>query len=631
MTGKQHLEQDGFDTALSAQIWETKYRYPDTDADIADTWRRVAGALAAVEPQDQAQWAGRFYALLEDFRFLPGGRILAGAGTAHHVTLFNCFVMGRLEDDMGRIFDSLKEAALTLQQGGGIGCDYSNLRPRGTPARRTGTIASGPVSFMHIWDAMCATLLSTGARRGAMMATLRCDHPDIEDFIAAKAERGVLRHFNLSVLVSDAFMAAVHDDTDWPLVFPAAGLDGESECLTRDWDGEPTLCRVMRRVRARELWARIMRETYAHAEPGVLFIDRINRLNNLHAREYISGTNPCGEIPLPTYGACNLGAVNLTRFVRAPFTAQAHMDFAALAETAAVATRLLDNVTDASGFPLPAQQAQAQATRRIGLGLTGLGDALIMLGLHYDSDAARESAARIMRTLCHSAYRASIALAREKGAFARFDAQSFLDAPFIRALPEDIRHDIAYYGIRNSHLTAIAPTGTISLLANTVSSGLEPVFAARYQRRVREADGRSASHVIEGAAVRQWRRLRFARVQAEPAYSDVHGDQPDIDDETALASSLPPAFVTAAQLSPQAHLAMQAALQPYVDNAISKTVIVPEDFPFAEFQDLYRQAYDLGLKGCTTFRPNPVTGEVLGEDLSGSQARHCCHIEREAD
>ncbi len=604
------MNRDPFTADISRHVWNTKYRWRDGDVihdrTIEDTWRRVARALAAVE-KDPSAWEGRFYDILKDFRFLPGGRIQAGAGTGRRVTLFNCFVMGTVQDSMDGIFDGLKEGALTMQQGGGVGYDFSTLRPKGMPAKSVGTIASGPVSFMRIWDAMCATLLSTGARRGAMMATLRCDHPDIEEFIAAKREHGTLRHFNLSVLVSDAFMQAVRQDQDWALVFPAEDVAGGGEIVECTWSGRhgPVPCRVIRRVRARELWEHILRATYEYAEPGVLFIDRINKLNNLWYREHISATNPCGEIPLPPYGACDLGSINLTAFVREPFSDKAHLDMDGLRATVATAVQLMDNVIDASQFPLPAQAEQARGSRRIGLGLTGLADTLILLGLRYDEEPARTFAAEAMQAICHAAYAASIELARGKGPFPFFERDKFLSGEFVRHLPTAIQEGIARHGIRNSHLTAIAPTGTISLLANNISSGLEPVYDFCFRRRMLELDGSYSGYELVDEAFRRWRAH--------------HPNGP-----------LPHTFVSTHQLTPVAHLAMQAALQPFVDNSISKTINVPRDFPFAAFQDIYDRAYDLGLKGCTTFRPNPVTGAVLSTD-EPDDAAHCCTIEREAD
>jgi len=552
---------------------------PSIDA----TWGRVARALAAAEPANRPFWERSFAEALADFRFLPGGRILAGAGTGRRVTLFNCFVMGTIEDSLDGIFDALREGALTMQQGGGIGYDFSPLRPAGKPADAAGTIASGPVSFMRVWDAMCATVQSTGARRGAMMATLRCDHPDIESFIAAKRQPGTLTRFNLSVLVTDSFLGAVDTDAEWPLVFPAEGAGR----------------RTLRKVRARALWESLVRTAYECAEPGVIFIDHVRALDNLGYAERIGATNPCGEIPLPPYGACDLGSLNLTRFVSAPFTPAARLDVAALAKTAQVAVRMLDDVYEVSGFPLPQQAEAARASRRLGLGITGLADALIMLGVRYDSEAARRIAADAMRHIAEAAYSASIELAREKGAFPLFDRDRYLAGPFVRALPPALQARVARDGIRNSHLTAIAPAGTISLLAGNVSSGLEPVYALSYERGIRQVDGTVARVPVECYALVEHSRLRG---RGEP---------------------LPEAFVAVDEVSPDAQLEMQAVLQAHVDNAIAKTVNARADIPFDEFAATYRRAYALGLKGCTVFRPNLVTGAVLS---ALPTAERCCDL-----
>jgi ribonucleoside-diphosphate reductase alpha chain len=449
--------------------------------------------------------------------------------------------MGALADDMGRIFDALKEGALTMQAGGGIGYDFSPLRPDGDQAATTGNIASGPVSFMRVWDAMCATISATGYRRGAMMATLAIDHPDIFQFVHAKADRRSLTHFNCSVLVSEAFMTALAAGARWPLRFGK---------------------RVYRDVDAHKLWDAITRNAYEGSEPGVLFVDRINAENNLGYREVLRATNPCGEVPLPPYGACQLGSFNLTAFVRDPFTPAARFDFAALAARVPVAVRLLDNLLDVSRYPLAAQRDEALDTRRIGLGFMGLGSALIMLGLHYDSDAARGLAVEITRTLRDAAYRASVEAARERGAFPAFDTLRYGARPFIARLPAELRADITRYGIRNSHLLAVAPTGTISLLANNVSSGIEPIFRGEYQRTLRTGPETRTVTVEEFARMR-WRRL--------------HG----------VAARLPDVFVTATELEPRAHLAMQAAVQPFVDQGISKTINVPESMAFEAFQQIY--------------------------------------------
>ena len=557
--------------AISTYVWDQKYRFKDAggqalDVTLADTWWRVARAAAAAEPEAMREhWAARFHGAMERLEFLPAGRIIAGAGTGRGVTLFNCFVMGRIEDDLASIFDNVKEAALTMQQGGGIGHDFSTLRPQGALVRSVGAGASGPVSFMDVWDGMCRTIMSAGQRRGAMMATLRCDHPDIETFIAAKAEPGRLRNFNLSVLVTDAFMAAVRADDGWDL-----GFEG----------------RVWRRVRARDLWGAIMRSTYDYAEPGVVFIDRINQLNNLAYCEDIRATNPCGEQPLPPYGACLLGSINLARLVARPFTAEAAVDEARLEALVPVAVRLLDNVIDVSGYPLPAQRAEALAKRRIGLGVTGLADALVMTGVAYGSDEARRRAGRWIGLIERAAYRASADLAAEKGAFPAFEATPFLASPNVARQPAAVREAIARHGIRNGCLTSIAPTGTISLLAHNVSSGIEPVFDFRYRRRIREGTS------LREEWVEDYAHALFRRLAGPKA-------------------PLPPAFVTATDLSPDEHLGMQAAVQAHVDSAISKTVNCAQDIAFSAFEGLYTRAFDLGLKGCTTFRPNAVTGSVL--------------------
>ena len=555
---------------ISMQIWDMKYRLKAADgapldATIEESWRRVARALAAPEA-DPAAWEPRFYDALTDFRFLPAGRILAGAGVRRSVTLFNCFVMGAVPDDMTGIFEHLKEAALTMQQGGGIGYDFSTLRPKGAPVKGVGADASGPLSFMDVWDAMCRTIMSAGYRRGAMMATLRCDHPDIEVFIDAKRQPGRLRMFNLSVLVTDAFMAAVEDDRAWELVF-----DGVTH----------------RSVAARELWDKIMRATYAHAEPGVIFIDRINRLNNLWYCEKINATNPCGEQPLPPYGACLLGSVNLARLVAAPFEPSAALDLAALDGLARVAVRMLDNAIDVSNFPLEAQAQEARAKRRIGLGVTGLADALIMCGARYGSDASLALVDEWLHTLQRAAYLASTEIAAEKGAFPLYDADAYLGGEAIGALDGDLREAIRAHGIRNALLTSVAPTGTISLLADNVSSGLEPVFSHAYTRNILMPDGGRSAEEVSAYAYRLFRRLRG---------------------ETA---TLPDAFVDVETLAPMDHLRVQATVQARIDSSISKTINCAESITFDDFKDIYREAYRMGCKGCTTYRPNPVTGAVL--------------------
>ncbi|MDH3669183.1 MAG: adenosylcobalamin-dependent ribonucleoside-diphosphate reductase [Paracoccaceae bacterium] len=561
-----------FAAPISEQIWDMKYRLkaPDgsaRDQTVEDTWRRVARTLAEAEAEGEREtWEARFYEALEGFRYLPAGRILSGAGTGRAVTLFNCFVMGTIPDSLEGIFEMLKEGALTMQQGGGIGFDFSTIRPKGAPVSGIGADASGPLSFMDVWDAMCRTIMSAGSRRGAMMATLACDHPDIEDFIEAKRDPGRLRMFNLSVLASDAFMEAIEADGPWDLQF----------------DG-----RVYRTVEARDLWNRIMRATYDYAEPGVIFIDRVNRTNNLHYAETISATNPCGEQPLPPYGACLLGSINLAALVRDPFEDGARVDEGELADLVTTAVRMMDNVVDVSRFPLEAQRAEAQAKRRIGLGVTGLADALAMLGLTYGSDEAVAQTGRWMEAVQHAAYRASVALAREKGPFPLFDREEYLKGEVIAALPQDIRDGIAGHGIRNALLTSIAPTGTISLFAGNVSSGIEPVFAHSYTRKVLMPDGsRTEEEVVDNAVAR---------------YREKFGAD----------AELPAHFVNAQTLTPMDHVRMQAEAQKHVDSSISKTINVPADISFDAFKDVYAQAYRTGCKGCTTYRPNDVTGSVM--------------------
>ena len=558
-----------FTAPIAEQIWDMKYRLKESDGaaldgTVEDTWRRIARSLAEVEAEPKL-WEERFFGALEDFKYLPAGRITAGAGTARSVTLFNCFVMGTIPDSMGGIFEMLKEAALTMQQGGGIGYDFSTIRPKGAGVKGVAADASGPLSFMDVWDAMCRTIMSAGSRRGAMMATMRCDHPDIEDFIGAKSDAARLRMFNLSVLVTDDFMAAVKADGSWDLVF----------------DGT-----VYRTVQARDLWNRIMRATYEYAEPGVIFIDRINQANNLSYVETIAATNPCGEQPLPPYGACLLGSINMARLVTDPFEDAAALDVNALNELVATAVRMMDNVVDASRFPLEAQRAEAQAKRRIGLGVTGLADALLMLGLRYGSDEAARQTERWLHAIARAAYLASVELAKEKGAFPLFDAEKYLASGTMQMMDEDVRNAIREHGIRNALLTSIAPTGTISLYAGNVSSGIEPVFAYAYTRKVLQKDGTRTEEEVVDYAVQMWR--------------DKFGDR-----------ELPDYFVNAQTLAPLEHVKMQAAAQKWVDSSISKTINCPEDISFEAFKDVYMEAFETGCKGCTTYRPNDVTGSVL--------------------
>ncbi|MFV1497260.1 adenosylcobalamin-dependent ribonucleoside-diphosphate reductase [Phaeobacter sp. JH20_36] len=567
-----------FAAPIAEQIWDMKYRFKQADGTpidqtVEDSWRRIARDLARAET-DPKMWEDKFYGALEDFQYLPAGRITAGAGTARQVTLFNCFVMGTVPDSMAGIFDMLKEAALTMQQGGGIGYDFSTIRPRGADVKGVAADASGPLSFMDVWDAMCRTIMSAGSRRGAMMATMRCDHPDIEAFITAKSDPARLRMFNMSVLVTDPFMEAVKADGSWDLVF-----------------GD----KVYHTVQARDLWNKIMQATYDYAEPGVIFIDRINKANNLSYVEQIAATNPCGEQPLPPYGACLLGSINLARLVKNPFEKDSELDPLALKELVATAVRMMDNVVDVSKFPLEAQAQEAQNKRRIGLGVTGLADALLMLGLRYGSDEAARQTEDWLHAIARAAYLASVDLAKEKGAFPLFDADAYLASGTMMNMDEDVRDAIREHGIRNALLTSIAPTGTISLYAGNVSSGIEPVFAYAYTRKVLQKDGSRTEEEVVDYAVQMWR--------------DKFGDK-----------ELPDYFVNAQTLPPSDHVKMQAAAQKWIDSSISKTINCPEDISFDEFKDVYMQAWDLGCKGCTTYRPNDVTGSVLTVSESSDKA-----------
>ena len=560
-----------FANVLAEEIWAAKYRFqrPDGggDADFGETISRVSKAIAEAEPADRRDyWRDRFADALMGFRFIPAGRILAGAGTERSVTLFNCFVMGTIPDSLDGIFSHLREAAMTMQQGGGVGIDFSTIRPAGSPVKGVGADASGPLTFMDCWDSMCRTVLSAGQRRGAMMGCLRIDHPDIEAFIDAKRDPVRFRNFNLSVLVTDDFMKALAADSVWALVF-----DDET----------------VRIVSAKALWDRLMRSTYETAEPGVIFIDRVNALNNLAYCEQISASNPCGEQMLPPYGACLLGSINLAALIERPFKKDATINEAELAALTQTAVRMLDNVIDISRYPLPQQEAEAKTKRRIGLGVTGLADALLFCRTVYGSSTAVALTQRWLEIIKREAYRASAELAAEKGVFPAFDP-CMLDRPNLAGLDEETRALIAEYGLRNGCLTSIAPTGTTSLLAGNVSSGVEPVFAYSYARKIRNADGSTREEAVEDFAMQAWKRLKGE--DAEPP---------------------PELFVSAQTLSPSDHLTMQAAAQALIDSSISKTVNCTEDIGFDAFADIYVEGYHLGCKGLTTYRPNAVTGSVL--------------------
>lgn len=606
-----------FPQPICDQIWNGKYRLitpnPNIqdDQSVEDTWKRIASACAETKPtlygdmeneelpvDYHETWFHRFLHALEDFKFLPAGRITAGAGSGRNVTLFNCYVMGKIPDDMAGIFEMLKEAALTMQQGGGIGYDFTPLRPRNSPVKGVDADASGPITFMDVWDAMCRTIMSAGSRRGAMMATMRCDHPDIEEFITAKRDSNRLRMFNVSVLASDKFMSAVKDDDDWPLIHehrPAEPVE---------WAGVTMIGgkHIYKVVRAKELWNLIMESTFNYAEPGVLFIDRINTYNNLWYLEDITATNPCGEQPLPPYGACLLGSINLVKFVKDAFTDDSSVDLEELERIVRIAVRMLDSVIDHSLFPLPQQREEAMAKRRMGLGVTGLADMLFMMNLTYGSPEAAEFAEEIMKTIAIVAYEESIEMAKEFGPCPvtsfQGDRESFIQSGFMAHMPQYIRDGVLEHGIRNALLTSIAPTGTISLYAGNVSSGVEPIFAPAFTRKVLENDGSKREELVEDYAIREYREFRENNgMDVDPDYSES-------------------GLVTAQDLSPMAHVVMQASVQKWVDSSISKTINCPEDISFDDFQDVYMTAWETGCKGCTTYRPNDVTGSVLSVENS---------------
>lgn len=580
--------------AVSLDVLLEKYA-KGGEKTLDDVFARVARGLAAPEKQPRA-WERKFIEALQG-GFVPAGRIMSAAGTDIQATLINCFVqpvgdsVRESEDGTPGIYNALLEAAETMRRGGGVGYDFSAIRPKGALVKGTHSHASGPISYMRVFDRSCETVESAGARRGAQMAVLRVDHPDVEAFIAAKNEKGELTNFNISVGVSDPFMQAVVNDTQWELAHraePGSGIEGAYQREDGMW--------VYRRVRARDLWDAIMASTYDHAEPGVLFIDRMNAENNLYYCETIEATNPCAEQPLPPYGCCCLGSLDLTRFVEQPFSGKARFRFQAFGELVQTAVRMLDNVLDVTVWPLEKQHREAMNKRRVGLGYLGLGDTLVMLGHRYDSAEGREMARQITEALRDSAYRASVELASERGSFPLCEPAEYLESGFAKRLPADIRKDIGEYGLRNSHLLSIAPTGTITLaFADNASNGVEPAFSWTYDRKKRTDEG-FEHYTVEDHAYRVFRELG--------------GD----------TDNLPDSFVSALNISARDHAAMISAVMPYIDTSISKTVNVPAAYPFEDFKDLYLKGWQGGAKGLATFRPNDVTGAVLSETESSEPA-----------
>ncbi len=587
--------------AISQDVLAEKY-LADGEQSEQDLFARVAHALASVEkPELQAHWEQKFLLNLQ-LGAIGAGRIMAAAGLDTKATLINCFVQPVADatngfDTQGNpgIYTALSQAAETMRRGGGVGYDFSNLRPRGALVRGTNSNASGPCSFIDVFDASCTTVESAGARRGAQMGVLRIDHPDVLEFITAKRQKGRWNNFNVSVGVSNAFMQAVRDDAEWELVHVASPSDAQIQAgAHRREDG----LWVYQSQPARKLWDAIMQSAYDFAEPGILFLDNINADNNLWYAEQIAATNPCGEQPLPPYGCCDLGPVILTRFVREPFTPQAFFDLEAFRAAVAVQVRMLDNVLDATVWPLPEQQREAQQKRRIGVGFTGLGDALILLGLHYASDEGLQQAESIARAMRDAAYAASVELAREKGSFPLFNAKQYLKSGFAKRLPKELRADIRKHGLRNSHLLSIAPTGTVSLaFADNASNGIEPAFSWTYTRKKRTADGGEQFYTVQDHAYR--------------LYKAMHGDE----------APLPDCFVSALELSASEHVAMMRCVQPFIDTSISKTVNIPADYPFEDFKHLYMECWEAGLKGCATYRPNDTLGAVLSTESTSKTSQ----------
>lgn len=594
-----HKAVNMFEQQLTQDIWRDKYRWahnPDIEAHPYDSFERVVNGVYSKD----VRGAGEALEAMRQGLWVPAGRIHAGAGTSKIVTLMNCFVSRTIPDSMDGIGDSIKDAMLTMQQGGGIGMNFSTLRPSGAWLNRTGAVASGPLPFMDMWNSMCSTIMSAGSRRGAMMGVMHCEHPDLPAFIEAKKEKGRLTNFNVSVLVSDGFMEAVAADEDWYLGFHVPRADGNHVMEIEREDVPGGVWYIYSKHKARDLWNQIIESTYEYSEPGVIFIDRINDVNNLKYAEEIACTNPCGEQALPPNGACNLGAVNLARMVRDPFGKNPTFDYDMLRDTVHIGVRFLDNVIDVTHYPLESQKQEEVHKRRIGLGITGLADALAMMKIRYGSERGLQLTNSIMETLKIEAYRASCELAKERGAFPLYDFKQWgKHSTVVQSLPADLQEDIRENGIRNGVLLTIAPTGTTSIYYGNVSSGLEPTFLHEVHRKVLQPDGSHKKYVAKGYGALVWEYL--------------HPEEP-----------LPGYMVTTFDLQVRDHIRMQAVCQKHIDASISKTINCPKEMSLEEFKLVYWDAYELGCKGCTTYRPSDVRGSVLSaseEDTSSeSQA-----------
>ncbi len=592
-----HREIPIWDLPLSMEIWRSKYQSGDEVSPALSAERVVNGVYNYTA--NSVEQLGRASIATTTGLWLPAGRIWSGSGTSKVVTLMNCYVMPYMPDSMEGISENLKASMLTMQQGGGIGVDFSTLRPKKAYLKRTQSEASGPIKFMETWDAMCRTIKSAGSRRGAMMATMLDTHPDLPEFIQAKSKEGILRNFNVSILVTDAFIAAVEEDADWPLYFKEPTYDKKD--MYGEFEDDSGIIQYIYSIwKARELWDIITRNTYEYSEPGVIFIDRINELNNLSYTEDIHCTNPCGEQPLPPNGCCNLGAVNLALCVCHPFTKGAHLNLGLIKETTKVGVRFLDNVIDVTQYPLNDQKKEEFAKRRIGLGITGLADMLAQLGVRYGSDKSVETVNHVMKAIANTAYGESAKLALERGTFPEFKLDKFMSAPFINELELETRDLIKDVGLRNGVLLTVAPTGTTSVFAGNISSGIEPIFAHFQDRKVLQPNDTWKEHEnVPGFTAR--------------LYAHYRGIRPSelLTPESAYYQDLLRIAPESSVLTIDGHLNIHSAVQKWVDASVSKTINIPHDYPYDDFKDVYKRAYAMGCKGCTTYRPSTVRGAII--------------------